>query len=169
MKTSKYLKALKVLKFPVKVELITETMPDLLKKDRETGVECPYPAVVKTSRQKVYVGDDYGRVMNRARVKQGLPADFVPGPLPWGHYVPGSRILIEHNGRTYLRVYFNKQEKSEVTYRDANGNRITYEVVKNYLPVPKDTPVATYALDSVLDIRPIGFPGLLFRLLALVA
>lgn len=105
----------------------------------------------------------YKNMVNRRLATEGKVADFEPKPLPWGTRVEDSPI-IEHGGKFYLQVIFQKGGESEYLL----DNKV---VDKGNIQGLDDKPadsgrqgleddnavvVRTFALDSIREIRMLG-------------
>lgn len=128
------------------IELVTK--PKCTVKSRLT--KEPYEeifkhgAIVCASRRYVTIGNTYEVAVNNRRAKEGKEKDFEADSLPWGEWVPGSKILIQHNGNTYLRVYYlsANSKKSTKDYYFENGEHLPEELIPRleaeFLPVEKE-------------------------------
>lgn len=131
--------------------IVTKTDARLLK----TG--NPFKGVHKVSRVNVTLGFQYEAAVNRQRTREGSDADFEAKPRQWGEKI--SPMLVSHKGKIYLET---KVEKSlETKYQDENGQEISSEAVKPFLPgrsgnsrqeTEKEILVRDYALDSILGM-----------------
>ena len=148
--------------------LVTQTEPELRKTGRETGRLIPWKKVTKFSRQVVGVGYEYSKSVNNELTKEGKASNFVARELPWGEWLDGSKTIITHKGKNYVRVTFNANNPPHTEYKDEKGRLIEYAELKEFLPVKgesrqgTDNPirVATYSLDSILEFR---FNGIRYR------
>ncbi len=151
------------------VGLTIKTEPKLLKKDRETGVPCPYNNVQRISERVVVLGCNYSNCVNNQREREGLEADFNPQQL-WngkGRHVEGHPFLVEHvdTGKKYLAVM---NLKNGVESWFANGKTIDFKALTNFLPKPKEEGAPnsqglekivnwrTIALENVIGVRYAG-------------
>ncbi len=150
------------------IQYVSHTTPKLNKKDRETGLTQPWESVTKVCEARCSLKVIYQNAVNNALVKEGVQEKgenlFVAQSLPWGNwveYVNGkkSKILIEHNGKYYIRTtYNNPNEKPVVMYLDQKGEVIPYEKIKGYLPPHKDETVAVrcYEVNGMKEVRLAG-------------
>ena len=89
----------------------TKTFPDLNKKHRDTSesLETTFgTGVVSISKEaeSVYsMGSDYENMVNNKLDRLDYEKNFEAGSLKWGHFVGDSKILIEHKGEYYFRLY----------------------------------------------------------------
>lgn len=126
----------------------TETIPDMVKKDRVTGQPNPYIGrVVKQSRVNGIVGAwNYESAVNRQRVRESdaetiaevesIP-EFVAEPRSWGERLPQTG-LVKHGENYYVEI--KVQRAIETTYlidgRPATDDEL--EDLKRYLPKKKE-------------------------------
>lgn len=125
------------------------TQPKFNKKSRST--KEPFEVLFKgnvicTSTRYVSIGNNYGTSVNNRLEKEGNEnaGEFVAEELPWGKWVEGSKILIEHNGNYYIRLsYLNGNEyKSEYIYHYENGEILNNNELcilrKDFMTLPKE-------------------------------
>lgn len=127
------------------VELTTE--PKCTVKSRIT--KEPYEAIFAgkvfcISRRYVTIGNDYETAVNNRLDKEGKDVEkFEAMSLPWGQWVEGSKILIEHKGETYIRLNYlsANSDKTEKAYYYEDGTMLDDELVERlkeeFLPVDK--------------------------------
>lgn len=84
--------------------------------------------IVKDTQAVIRLGIRYSHIQDdqvQARIQAARLAaiergdkESVDTKLPWGHWVEGSKYLIEHNGRYYLRCTLSRSPKhrTKVTY-----------------------------------------------------
>lgn len=131
------------------ITLETETEPDMRKTDN--------PYFGRATKRSLFVGYllmDYAAAVNQKRIDQGLPADFIPGPRPWGQRV-GKSPLIEHKDVLYLEVI---SEGPVVTEFFVDGKRVQREVLEPWLRSKPDAPVRI-ACPKLSSIREITLHG----------
>lgn len=138
-------------------------------KAKKTGNPFALP-ILKTVRTIGYVGANYEKAVNREANRQGETPAFEAESLPWGSWlIPGK--VIEHNGQFYLRTQTTpgnrrKMPAKVLGYQDAKGNPVTYQEIKQFLPIARESNkqqeetgiqqtvwVRTYAFNSILKIR----------------
>lgn len=129
----------------------TETEPKL-----KGGKKCPYAGVKKISKVNGAIGFIYENAVNNQRVREGSEADFESEPRAWGHRISGTP-LVEHKGKFYIEV---KVEKTEKPLYILNGNFISNEDIKPYLPettsrqeLDKEVILRDYSLDNIKMIK----------------
>lgn len=105
----------------------------------------------------------YKNMVNRRLEAEGKPATFEPAALPWGTRIDDSP-LIEHNGKFYIQMIFQKGGESTY-YLD---NKVINKADIEGFPEPTQGPgrtgledgnepiVRTFALDSIREIRMMG-------------
>jgi len=118
-----------------------------------------------TKHQFIGIGYEYSKSLNNKLEKQDM-APVATGELPWGKWHNGSKIIIEHNGRFYLRItYLNaNQQYSEKYYHYANGEEISEyskSELDNFLPVKKDTVLLVNSV-KVSGIIKVVFDGTIY-------
>lgn len=105
----------------------------------------------------------YQNMVNRRLAAEGKVADFESKPLPWGQRVDDSPI-IEHNGKFYLQVIFQKGGESEylvdnkVVFKDTieGLDEKPIQSGRQGLDDENTVVVRTFALDSIREIRMMG-------------
>lgn len=151
------------------------TVPKLTKKHRETGesletsLKCV--GVVKESEGLYSIGIIYENAVNNALDKAEYEKNFEAGELPWGKWVPGSKLFLTHTkkGETdehlYVRLYQYKNNKlckecRENTYYKvlADGTEIEMSptelgILKGFLPPEREK--KTLAEGSFDEAKPI--------------
>jgi hypothetical protein len=147
------------------VTICTETLPKVLKKDRNTGEPNQFGQVRKLSRINGIIGFRYENSVNNQRGREGLEVDFEAKQRQWGEHVMradgGQSCLIAHKEKTYLEM---KVEKVfETVYLDGNGVIRTREELSGILPkraansgrqeVEKAVILRDFALSSIREIR----------------
>ncbi len=87
--------------------------------------------IYKRSSLPVQINVSYTNSVNARREKDGQEENFVSSGLPYGSFVADSKILIEHKGERYVRVFqTNSVLGKNVIYEKANGEHLTEEEVK---------------------------------------
>lgn len=92
----------------------------------------------------------------KARVLE-LGEAYEPNKLPWGQWVPGSKYLIEHKGKYYLRCTLSRSPKHHptVTY-SRHGEVVGYEDIEQCLTANERSKnndvVFAIPLDSIISI-----------------
>lgn len=140
-------------------------------KARKTG--NPFGQVFKQVSTVGFVGANYEDAVNREAIRQDGYAEFQAEKLPWGQWLIRNKV-IEHNGKLYLRTQTTpgnrrKQPAKVTAYRTANGQFVSREDIKPFLPVARESNkqqketgidqtvwVRTYAFDSIQRIRIAG-------------
>ncbi len=137
---------------------------------RKTG--NPYGTILKRIRAVGFVGADYGKAVNREADRQGVESSFQAESLPWGKWLIPNKV-IEHNGEFYIRTQTTpgqrrKQAAKVLGYQAEKGGQLTYEAIKPFLPVSKESDkqqnaglaetvwVRTYKFSSINRIRIAG-------------
>lgn len=133
----------------------------------------PFGKISKLVRTTGFVGVDYEASVNREATRQGGQAEFDSDPLPWGEWLIPSKV-ITHKGNLYLRTQTTPGTRRKVackvlSYRGENGQFLSREQVKPYLPEAKESAkqqdetgikqtvwVRTYAFNSIQKIRIMG-------------
>ena len=147
-----------------RVILTTVTTPEM----RKTG--NPYLGRVQRYAQRLCtIGASYEDRVNDTREAQGMPRDFVAGPLPWGQRVEGTP-LITHKGRVYVQVIVEKL----LTIEDSIDGTLDLDgALKPFLPERDKNevcPVRTIPLDTIRDLSFLNDAGEVIEFLnALVA
>lgn len=156
------------------VVIVTFTRPKLLKRNRKTGIPCPYAAgVERRTERKGMIGVSYENCVNRQRGREETPLDqngeiqfFEAGQL-WsglGRHIPGSRFLVEHSrtGKRYLT--FRPERNLLDQWIDLATNEMLDPIIlEDYLPLPpqdsgkQGTEVATswrtIAIENIVQLR----------------
>lgn len=92
----------------------------------------------------------------KARVLE-LGEAYEPNKLPWGQWVPGSKYLIEHKGKYYLRCTLSRSPKHHphVTYTQ-HGKVVGYEEIEACLTASEKSKngdvIFAIPLDSIISI-----------------
>lgn len=100
--------------------------------------------VLCTSTRYVSLGNNYETSVNNRLSKEEHPGAgvFEAESLPWGEWLPGSRVLIAHKGTLYIRLsYLNANGQYEQRrYHYEDGRDLTEEEIARlpeFLPLPK--------------------------------
>ena len=129
----------------------------------------PFGTILKTVRAVGWVGAKYENAVNREGVRQGVDAEFVAAPLPWGDWLVKNKV-ITHKGEFYLRTQSTpggrkRQAAKVLAYRGENGQYLSREQVAPFLPKTRESAkqqeagleetifVRTYKLNSIKRIR----------------
>lgn len=141
----------------------TRTFPNLLKSHRDTKesleVALKCVGIVKEAEGVYSIGLNYENATNNKLDREGFEKNFEAGELPWGKWVPGSKLFLTHTAKgeteekLYVRLYMYKDNKlcaecREVTYYKilADGSEVEMsptevETAKGFLPVEKEKSV----------------------------
>ena len=121
------------------ISIKTRTDPKPLKKSRVTKI--PFNEVFKTnsvikeSELTVQINVEYENSVNNRLEKSGEERDFVSSGMNYGKFVDGSKCLIEHDGKIYLRTYQTNSKLGKVSkYFKEDGTEFTEkeeEILKN--------------------------------------
>ncbi len=128
------------------VIVVVETLTDAkaLVKDRETKAPNTFGTILKSSVARVAIGANYQNAVNRQGIREENEnaGEFVAEPLPWGEWIVPGR-LIGNKGEIYVRTQttpgMRKNKPFIVKYRDLNGKFLSYDEIKNLLPVKKES------------------------------
>lgn len=91
-----------------------------------------------------------------AAIERG-ESEQVDRKLPWGQWVAGSKYLIEHNGKYYLRCTLSRSPKhhAKVTYMQ-DGNIVEYTQIENYLTAKEkstnDDVIFVVPLENIISL-----------------
>jgi hypothetical protein len=105
----------------------------------------------------------YMNMVNRRLEAEGKVANFEPKPLPWGARIEDSP-LIEHNGKFYLQMIFQKGGTSTYMLDNKPIDKALIEGLdekditagRTGLEDSNAIVVRTFALDSIREIRMMG-------------
>jgi hypothetical protein len=133
-----------------------------LKKSRVTG-EAFEGSVISESTYSAGLCYDYETAVNNRREREGKEADFHAESLPFGNWYNGSKIIIEHNGKYYVRLTLNANNKPQKHYY-LNGKPVEFESIADVMPKPsgygsdkqeleKQVKVINVALESIKKIN----------------
>lgn len=82
--------------------------------------------IFKRSKLNVQINISYENAVNARLEKADKEADFLSDKLSYGSYVGESKIVIEHNGEFYIRVYqINNNLGKNVVFEKMNGQHLT--------------------------------------------
>ena len=89
------------IKHAVPCTITTMTIPEMRK------THNPYFGKIKkvVKDNNVFIGYNYGRSVNRQRVKEGLLADFIPQSRKWGERLFGTPLVF-YKDKWYLEVRY---------------------------------------------------------------
>lgn len=88
-------------------------------------------SITKESELTVQLNANYENSVNNRLEKAGEERDFVAEKLPYGEYVEGSKCLIKHDGKIYVRVYqTNSKLGKTARYFKSNGEELSKEHVE---------------------------------------
>lgn len=114
----------------------------------------------KVATVEVRLNCNYGRQVNRRRQREGKPATFQAGPLPWGVWDYLGSPFIVHENKLYLRVTPVKVE--EQYFVAATGELLTYDQIRPLLKkhhhrnrrqkLDRPVQVRTYDFDNIRRI-----------------
>jgi hypothetical protein len=131
------------------------------------SVAFPKGEIFCTKREYVLFGNaNYGRSVNKQRVREGLEPDFEPKELPYGEWLEGSSVVIVSKGEYQLRYYPSlnpNYQYSEKVYHYENGDELTDEE-KNlfwteYNP-PKKGAGYYQGVQKGVEVRNVKFAGI---------
>lgn len=149
----------------------TRTEPSINKKHRDSKLTlsevfgADVVSIVKESEQVFSMGANYENMVNNKLEREGYEKNFEAAKLPWGQWVNDSKILIEHKGEYYFRLYQQTANAltascKEVTFfkvmKDGSEIGMTKEelnVLKGFLPPEKEK--KTLAEGSFDEAKPI--------------
>jgi hypothetical protein len=130
------------------VVLTTCTEVVMRKSDVATKrITNPFKNVLKIQAVRVLLNTDYeGRVQQQRRI-EGKQDDFQAEGLKWGECK--DNVVVEHKGGQYVKtVEIGKVDKPVYL---ADGQSISYDDIKPFLPVP--TPSAKQAVGEEVKVR----------------
>jgi len=85
------------------------TSPNLTKKHRETSLSFKETfgadRIEKTTEGTYHIGGSYENMVNNTLDRKDYEKNFVADSLPWGEWMPGSKVLLIHKGEVYVRAY----------------------------------------------------------------
>jgi hypothetical protein len=147
----------------ISIETLTE--PKTLKKSRENSAsleECfKTNKIFKRSKLTVQINASYDNSVNNRREKAGVEEEFESGKLPYGHFVGESKILIEHNGEYYARVFqTNNLNGKTAVYEKTNGQHLSeteVEYLKNNFLSEKPEFVKSQGLSYEESSKPTNY------------
>jgi len=147
------------------------TQPKFNKKSRLT--KEPFEAVYKgnvvcTSTRYVSIGHSYAKAVQTRLIKEGKitadqAIDYDGGSLPWGKWIDGSKILIEHKDQIYLRLtYLNANGyMSEKIYHYEDGTEIEDELIERLSEfLPPENNNNKFNLDEPIIVNSIKLSGI---------
>jgi len=123
-----------------------------------------------TSDRFVSIGFEYEKSVNNRLDKEGKEKDFEAQGLPWGEWLPGSKIIITHTDKSgnfnyYLRLtYLNANDKaSKALFHYEDGTHVKTELIdtlKNgFLPVKSKS--KTQNTDNEVKVNAIKVAGII--------
>lgn len=128
----------------------------------------PFGSIFKVCRLVGMVGANYEAAVQREGAeRQGAEKaiEFKADSRKWGTWVIPSKVAT-HEGNYYLRTISTPgQRKLKTTkvlsYRDAQGNVLNREEVKQFLPAPsKSTKQLDTGMVATVDVREFKFTGI---------
>jgi len=148
--------------------LKTETELKINKKSRidKTPAETVFGGpIMNIANRDVGIGYVYSVSVNNRLEKEDKEPDFIPQSLPWGQWYNGSKIIIQHGEKFYLRVTYNTTHKVDKTLT-VNGKPLTEEQQKKlseFTSPPSDKPsnqgldnpvvVQTICIDNITSLK----------------
>jgi len=139
------------------ISLDTETIPKLLKKNRVTGVACPYENIVKIGTMSGLLGVHYDNACNNQLGREDKPLEFVAQERKWGT-LSANRMMVSHvlKGQTATKFYLQMVVKSASTPVYKWGNvEVGKAELEAYLPIPS-APKTQEDLDKKVILRDIA-------------
>jgi hypothetical protein len=121
------------------MEMFKDISDDCLKKDRKTKAPFTDKIEVRHVFKNIGIGCDYQTIVNNKLRAAGLEPTFEAKPLQWGHFLPGSRTVLEHTkaGETesqlYIRFWLHNNTETTSTYY-LNGAEIDKALLPDVLP-----------------------------------
>ena len=112
--------------------------------------------IMKDTTSVVRLGVHYSRIQDE-KIQSKVQAGEDTSHLPWGQWVEGSRYLIEHNGKFYLRCTVSRSPKhhSKVTYYK-NGEIVEYADIESSLTAKEKNKneelIFTISLDNIVSL-----------------
>lgn len=129
------------------ISIDVTTKPKLTKKSRKD--KTPFNKLFKgnvvcKSKKFASIGYEYEKSVNNRLEKEEKEQIFESQSLPWGEWVEGSKIIITHNDKYYLRIsYLNANSKLNINeYQYENGEKLNEEErerLQEFLPVKKES------------------------------
>ena len=92
---------------PTPATFLAVTEVKMNKKDKDKNENPYHGKVFKEQVSNVFINFNYQNSVNRARLKEGKDADFVPQYRAWGQKVPGTPLVL-HENKYYLEARFFK-------------------------------------------------------------
>ncbi len=128
----------------------TETEVKMNKKDVATKtIPNPYVGATKRSKQIVKVNPNYEREVNDQREEEGKARTFEAEDRKWGTNLGNG--IIEKNGGIYVSYIPVETIETEYFFND---EKIDYTVLKDFVPVRKDT--GNQGVEDVVKFRVIA-------------
>lgn len=123
------------------VSFVAITVPQMVKKHRETGEVNPFSSVKKRTYINGVLNFNYRNAVNRQRQREELIANFEPLPRAWGDRVDGTPFVVhvpkgQDTPVVYLEVKVQRLLATE--YVDDLGRKMDSEALRPYL---KDRPI----------------------------
>jgi hypothetical protein len=132
----------------------------------------PFGQIFKQFRTVGFVGADYELAVLNEGFRQNKEIDFNAGKLPWGVWHLLHKVIV-HKGDYYLRTQSTPGQRRMqpariLNYRNAQGEFLSYDEIKDLLPEQKESIkqqmaglnktiwVRTYKFDSIQKIRIAG-------------
>jgi len=124
----------------------------------------PFEAIYKISQLNCMLGGDYTKRVNDQRIREGLPADFVPSINPRVERKISKSLWLFKNGTTKIAIFPQQSGGAFYFVKDKDGLReVEKSIVAPYLnqvsvPVAsqgtqQDVPIRTYDVESVRAIH----------------
>lgn len=148
------------------ISLTVRTQPRVNKKNRQTGMPCPFVVVSKVINLNCILKTDYEKAVNKRRRAEGLPDNFKVSDAAWHVTAPEGPPFVM-NGKNpseqrYLKVRCLRL--LETSYW-ADGKKISKSALSGWLP-KKSTPknqgvqnpiiIRTFKTENIQEIRKSG-------------
>jgi len=134
----------------------------------------PFGQIFKHVRAVGFTGADYETAVVNEGLRQDKESSFTSEPLPWGVWHIDGKV-ISHKGEFYLRLQTtsgqrNRQPAKVLSYRGQNGQFLSYDSIKDFLPKKRESAkqvaaglkpeseimVRTYKFASIKKLRIFG-------------
>jgi len=134
---------------PTPATFLARTEVKMNKKDKDKNINPYHGLVQKEQRSNVFINFNYANSVNKARIKEGKEADFVPKERPWGQKIPGTPLVL-HEGNYYLEARFLDNEPAVTYYKE---NKIIEKAeIASYLPPEKEATSTKSSQDLENDV-----------------
>lgn len=137
-----------------------EKCPLLKRVNRNTGEPVPKDMVIErfVNWTNAGIGYKYEDSVNNQLKREGKVDPFLAQPRTWGHYLKGSKTIVENYGKKYLHLSSWKGTTKAKSTWFINGSLVDYSEVDGWIKnQPKSFKASNHQLESGIESERLVF------------